>query len=87
MMTLEQFRATGRDVADLREALGDVWDEVRPGRVYAGNLHIEGSESAGWCLTIYNESWAYDPLEVYERRLYEFGVEEGSTEQFAEDCW
>lgn len=48
MLTLDQFRATGRDVADLRaipEVAAQLSDdgEARPGRIYAGDLFIETS--------------------------------------------
>lgn len=57
MLTLEQFRATGRDVADL-ETIDDIGGAgvSGPGRVYVHNLYIEGSPSLGWCCTISNDS-------------------------------
>lgn len=47
-MTLHEFRATGRDVADLQTALptNEFYDsgKPRPGRVYLDNCYIEKSD-------------------------------------------
>lgn len=77
-MTLEEFRATGRDVPDLGliENLGAAGFGGR-GRVYGvdGDLAIE-FHCGGWCLTIGN-SQRVASLAVLERDLYEFAVSEG----------
>jgi hypothetical protein len=81
-LTLDQFRATGRDVADLN-AEPDIYlgDEVRPGRVYEGGLCIETGASAKWCLTVGNDSRESDDLAALELDLYDFGVGEGYFEE------
>lgn len=73
MMTFEQFQATGRDVEDVSEAAGD--EEVRPGRVYAGDFYIESSgdhADGKWMLTLESSGYLSDDLESLERRLYEY---------------
>ena len=72
MLTLEQFRATGQDCADLRALMEVEHDEALPGRTYANNCYIEGSESAGWSLTISNMGFhgTLATLESYLHRLH-----------------
>lgn len=74
-MTLDEFRATGRDVANLEEF--NECDQG-PGRVYAGDCTI-ALDVEGWCCTISNDSrmgtladmeaflfdWARDARDLY----------------------
>jgi hypothetical protein len=75
-MTLEQFRATGRDVEDLRAVLelAEQFDGPSPGRVYAGGGYIERF-GAAWCCTIANDSRS-GGLANMEAFLYEWAVDE-----------
>ena len=75
-MTLEQFRATGRDVADLQTVDPNAFDAPSPGRVYAGDLYIEYAGGEGAFLTLGNEQLV-GTLEELEAELYDFGVREG----------
>lgn len=76
-MTLDEFRATGRDVGDLSE-----YDTLEaqglsgPGRVYEQELCLEGTAANGYHLTIGNESFTA-PLRFLEERLYEWAISEG----------
>jgi hypothetical protein len=76
-MTLAQFRASGRDVADLGEEITGMDLEGVPGRIYAhhGGPYIE-RHGGGWLLTLANDQWD-DPLESLEALLYEWSVAEG----------
>ena len=77
IMTIAEFRDTGRAVVDLRAELNDdSFEEVSPGRLYHGPLYIEGSDAMGWSLTINNETWENAPLEELEEHLYQYGVDE-----------
>ena len=82
-LTLEEFRATGHDVADLREALEDSGqfdgaDGPMPGRVYAGDCYIEENagpqgkyhETQPYFCTIANDSRG-GTLQEMEAFLYE----------------
>lgn len=86
-MTLDEFRATGRDVPDLGAIPHCAAQEMSgPGRVYLDSdwpLVIEQLPrracSAGpvrWCLTIGSHQRVAS-LAVLERDLYEFAVSEG----------
>lgn len=71
-LTLEQFRATGRDVPNLDQALpGEFWGE-RPGRIYAGPTVIE-QYGDQWCCTIDNKSTVGE-LNELESSLYEWAI-------------
>lgn len=76
-MTLTEFRATGRDVAELADILDCAAQEAMgPGRIYMdGGLYIEGT-AGHYTLTIGNQSMAGD-LSTLEERLYTFAVSEG----------
>lgn len=84
-MTLDEFRATGRDVPNLG-AIEHIAasGQSGPGRTYLDNyLFIEqlprracSTGPARWCLTIGN-SQRVASLAVLERDLYEFAVSEG----------
>lgn len=86
MMTLEQFRATGRNVEDLGPECPGLDLEGEPGRVYANGLWIQRWDDdrhgvappdgkPTWLLTLYNEQFHGDLSEL-EERLYEWGVDE-----------
>lgn len=71
MMTLTQFRATGRDDADLSKTFEYVTDDngPQPGRVYAGDtslIHVDGNS---WLMVWGNLQWM-DTREVCEAILY-----------------
>lgn len=73
-MTLAEFRATGRDVPDLRTAMEDngVFDGNEgpcPGRIYAGDTWIERNGDA-YCCTVASDSRSA-PLSELEEFLYE----------------
>lgn len=78
-MTLDEFRATGRDVADLGAIEHCAAQEMSgPGRVYLDPewpLVIERVRG-DWCVTIGN-SQRVASLATLERDLYEFAVSEG----------
>lgn len=75
-MTLEEFRATGRDVANLADE--DLCIEG-PGRVYlyCGGPYIERAEDGKWLLTIFNDSTLSADIAPLEVELYEFARDEG----------
>ena len=76
-MTFEEFCATGHDVEDVSGVAGD--EDVRPGRVYDGDVFIEssgGHADGRWMLTLESEGWISDDLRTLERRLYEYAREE-----------
>jgi hypothetical protein len=73
-MTLKEFRASGRDVADLATNEHLAAQELRgPGRIYAEDLVIEGTP-AQWCLTIENDSRC-GSLPALEEALYRWAVD------------
>lgn len=86
-MTLEEFRATGRDVADLGSEIEGMDLEGVSGRVYngPGGLFIERWEDdrfgiappngPTWLLTLYNEQFDGDLADL-EEKLFEFAKEE-----------
>lgn len=79
-LTFEQFKASGRYVADLSKALPEFYEASTPGRVYAGELVIErsrGCAEGGWMLTIENISRCANRFRSLERDLYEWGRDEG----------
>ena len=77
-MTLDEFRATGRDVADLG-AIDDAQGFTGPGRAYLDDgLFIERILPVErWCVTIGNDQRMTAYLARAERWLYEFAVSEG----------
>jgi hypothetical protein len=82
-MTLDEFRATGRDVADLAAFNTlDCQGFQGPGRVYVDDLAIEGTPDR-WYLTIGNDSRS-DNLEALERVLYDWAIAEGYLHPDAE---
>jgi hypothetical protein len=79
-LTFEQFKASGRYVADLSKALPEFYEASTPGRVYAGELVIERSRGCAegeWMLTIENISRCAKRFRSLERDLYEWGRDEG----------
>jgi hypothetical protein len=76
-MTFEQFRATGREVADLNVVLGT--SDLGAGRVYAQEtdypVYIEKDTRPDaptpYFLTISSQGWS-ESLAALERRLYDF---------------
>jgi hypothetical protein len=91
-MTLDQFRATGRDCDDLRTIeTGEVWDDepgTPRGRVYLDGLFILRRPEAGWPngaagewhLALGREDWLTDDLRTLEARLYGFAMSSGWCE-------
>ena len=87
-MTLDEFRATGRDCDDLGAALSDgYWEEYsKParGRLYLGHLWIERKPAAGWpngrpeswFLLLRREHWLSNDLPRLEALPYEFALGE-----------
>lgn len=75
-MTLDQFRASGRDVANLGAELDDECVDGVPGRVYAHEAgpYIERF-GEGWLLTLGNCQFE-EPLADLEARLYDWAVSE-----------
>jgi hypothetical protein len=76
-MTFEQFRATGRDVADIGPTLGLPEMHGVCGRVYVGDLHIVFLLSRRWSVIVGNRETVSAELVDCERALYEFAVDEG----------
>jgi hypothetical protein len=90
-ISLEQFVATRRFCADLRETaaeLGEAIEEPVPpcGYLYMGSLHItkvldhwpEDARAEGdWHLLIGNQEWIARDLAPLEQRLYEFAISSG----------
>jgi hypothetical protein len=86
MMTFEEFRATRRDVADVRDMIEHSYLEDAPGPVpglvYLDALVIE-TRAPWWkrlesyCLTIGNQQYGGHVLRDLEQRLYEFACGEG----------
>lgn len=75
-MTLTEFRATGRNVADLAMIPECAMQEIHgPGRVYAHGLCIQG-RAGDWYLTIGNDSHS-GSLETLESELFAFAQSEG----------
>jgi hypothetical protein len=84
-MTFEEFQATRKQADDLGaiigyETIGHDDGEVVAGFYYHGNLHIfapaDGDEG-GYDLVIGNTIEANTSLEYLERKLYQWGKDEG----------
>lgn len=74
-MTFEEFQATGRDVANLAEALpdmADILDGDNGGRVYAGGTFIERLGDGRWHLFIETIEWVDTDLANLERHLWDW---------------
>jgi hypothetical protein len=87
IMTLDQFRASGSDCADIGKAVDDVALEGTSGRVYLGALYIERWDDARdgiapphgkptWLLTLENNQYDGDILEL-EARLFLWAIDSG----------
>jgi hypothetical protein len=85
-MTLEQFRATRRDVPDLQAVLGqdvDFMDEGQAGCIYLGQLwimdcHQEMDVPSHWYTSTGAEGDYYDDdLAPLEEVLWRYAAEEG----------
>lgn len=95
-MTFDQFRATGRDCADVRtvaDDLMDFYDEPQPGRVYCERLYIfapqaepRGALMPGqWFLQIGRDEYVSESLPELERHLYEFALGGGYCDMTVAD--
>ncbi len=78
-MTLAEFIATGRDVADL--AAEGIDDNGGPGRVYADGFYINALPNGcpampedRYSLVLERDDWLSVDLPPLEARLYEFAV-------------
>lgn len=82
-MTFAEFKATGKDIDDLRHYpdygfFPENYPEVTSGRVYCDrywiecieNWHGAPGEIRTWRLTIFNQEWVSNDLEALERELY-----------------
>jgi hypothetical protein len=82
MMTFAQFQATRTECADIGAAIGADFGGQVSGLLYAGQLYIEKlaenfAASGCYQLVIFNEQWVSNDLAMLERRLYDFGRDEG----------
>lgn len=88
--TFAMFQASGRDVADLSKALPKgLFEDHKPGRVYASDLYIEdslGAAAGKWMLTICEYSECSDNLAKLERELYRYGRDDGHFEEASEEA-
>ena len=77
-MTLDEFRATGRDVPNLGtiDHIAASGIESGAGRVYQDDLFMMRTD-AGWCVPIGNTQAEFVALADAESKLYEFAVSEG----------
>lgn len=88
-MTLNQFRATGRNVENLAQYFkDDIFQPGASGRVYAGEGWIEHVDGECWSLRIANCEWM-DSLAVCESILYlwactECGPDLGMSQEMVE---
>lgn len=82
MLTLEQFRKTGRDVIDLGAEIPDMDLEGQSGRVYLyeGGPFIELMVDGNWYLILGNMEY-HEPLPELEARLYDWAKGEGFMDQ------
>lgn len=83
-MTFAEFKASGRDVANLGAPLGDDGLRGVPGRLYDQSLYIEQLPTTEWVLTLGNMQY-HESLADLEARLYQFGVSEGAVPTY--DVW
>lgn len=83
LMTLDAFRATGRDVIDLGAEIPGMDLEGDSGRVYLyeGGPFIELVVDGSWMLILGNEHWIERDIAPLEERLYEWAKDEGFFEQ------
>jgi len=78
MMTLNQFRATRTECADLGEAMRADYFELSPraGFMYAGDAYIEKESDGSFLLTLHNEQYADTDIAPLEARLYAWALTE-----------
>lgn len=85
-LSFVDFQAKARRVADIGAEISADLDGVRPGILYPGGLYIEcqnqhwsepAKNNGAYLLIIGRDDWISDDLELLERKLYEFGVDEG----------
>jgi len=80
MMTFEQFQASGRDVDDIGLILQDDGLMGVNGRMYCKDtlwMVPCVTSGVGWSTVIGNQEYQSARIEVIERKLYEFAVDEG----------
>jgi hypothetical protein len=84
-MTFKQFQATGHDVADLSQVIGNGQEELegKPGRVYLDGLYIEREPDGRWYLLIENEDWLGEPLVTLEQHLFRYASDSGLVDEVA----
>lgn len=78
-MKFAEFQATGRDVADLNtipHIAAQGVEGLSAGRVYHGDLYIEGTAADGYSLTLGNAQFSAE-LETLEHTLYAWAAGEG----------
>ncbi len=82
LMTLDAFRATGRDVIDLGVEIPGMDLEGQSGRVYLyeGGPYLMLQVDGQWSLIIGRDEW-WEPLEDLEVRLYDWAKSEGFFDQ------
>ena len=81
-MTVEQFRATGRDVVDLGAEIPGQDLEGQSGRIYHGGAYLMLQVDGQWSLILGNEEY-WEPLWALEERLYLWARDEGYFEDAA----
>lgn len=80
-MTLDEFRATKREVADLRSVIPDTFGPPTPGWTYSfdgGTYYIERSDAEHIHLLIANTEMSdhISALPLFEQELYEYARKE-----------
>jgi hypothetical protein len=83
MLTIEQFRASGRNVADLGPILSDDCFDGSPGRVYLSSFYICGTEG-DWNLILERDEYQGD-LRDLEVRLYDWVVTQSGHDESERD--
>jgi hypothetical protein len=75
-MSLEQFRASGRDVIDLGAEIPGMDLDGQSGRIYHGGAYLMLQVDGQWSLIIGNQEY-WEPRERLEQRLYLWAKDEG----------
>lgn len=76
MLTFEQFQATGKEVDNIGDVLGDADEELdRPGRVYDDAFWILPTSDGRWYLRVIQDEWTSADLTELERHLYDWYVQ------------
>ena len=78
-ITFKQFQSTKTWYNDLsKTALSDASLEDVSGYLYVNSLYMDASAPSGpYHLQIGRDEWLSDSLEELERKLYEYGCDEG----------